>query len=70
LASAGERKANGPNSRPGRAKLKLSLLDSRDDVVTVGFPYFGGNENPHFRSIKQDPVTLHQLPVKQLPGQR
>ncbi len=48
-------------------ELKLSLLDSRDDVVTVGFPYFGGNENPHFRSIKQDPVTLHQLPVKQLP---
>ncbi|SQI92107.1 respiratory nitrate reductase subunit alpha [Klebsiella oxytoca] len=49
-------------------ELKLSLLDSRDDVVTVGFPYFGGNENPHFRSIKQDPVTLHQLPVKQLPA--
>ena len=35
--------------------------------MTVGFPYFGGNENPHFRSVKQDPVTLHQLPVKHLP---
>ncbi|HDS9451902.1 TPA: nitrate reductase subunit alpha [Klebsiella quasipneumoniae subsp. similipneumoniae] len=26
----------------------------------------GGNENPHFRSVPQAPVTLHPLPVKQL----
>ncbi len=32
-------------------ELKLSLLDIRDSVVSVGFPYFGGNENPHFRSV-------------------
>ena len=47
-------------------ELKLSLLDIRDSVVSVGFPYFGGNENPHFRSVSQSPVTLHPLPAKQL----
>lgn len=35
-------------------------------MVSVGFPYFGGNENPHFRSVAQSPVTLHPLPAKQL----
>ncbi len=35
-------------------------------MVSVGFPYFGGNENPHFRSVSQSPVTLHPLPAKQL----
>ncbi|HED9551729.1 TPA: nitrate reductase subunit alpha [Klebsiella pneumoniae] len=47
-------------------ELKLSLLDIRDSVVSVGFPYFGGNENPHFRSVAHSPVTLHPLPAKQL----
>ncbi len=47
-------------------ELKLSLLDIRDSVVSVSFPYFGGNENPHFRSVAQSPVTLHPLPAKQL----
>lgn len=57
-----EQQANGRD-----VELKLSLLDMHDSVVSVGFPYFGGNENPHFRSVKQEPVTLHQLPAKQLP---
>jgi nitrate reductase alpha subunit len=30
----------------------------------VAFPYFGGNENPHFRSVKQDPVLDRRVPVK------
>ena len=47
-------------------ELTLSLLDIRDSVASVAFPYFGGNENPHFRSVPQAPVTLHPLPVKQL----
>ncbi len=47
-------------------ELKLSLLDIRDSVVSVGFPYFGGNENPHFRRVAQSPVTFHPLPAKQL----
>lgn len=32
----------------------------------MAFPYFGGNENPHFRSVKQEPVLVRQLPVKRL----
>lgn len=35
-------------------------------MLGVAFPYFGGNENPHFRSVKQEPVLVRQLPVKQL----
>ncbi len=31
-----------------------------------GLPYFGGIENPHFRSVKHDPVLVRQLPVKNL----
>ncbi|MCP5762123.1 hypothetical protein NL346_26380, partial [Klebsiella pneumoniae] len=34
-------------------ELTLSLLITHDSVADVAFPYFGGNENPHFRSVKQ-----------------
>ncbi|MWL74859.1 molybdopterin-dependent oxidoreductase, partial [Escherichia coli] len=37
-------------------ELTLSLLITHDRVANVAFPYFGGNENPHFRSVKQEPV--------------
>ncbi|HDG1720735.1 nitrate reductase subunit alpha [Kluyvera ascorbata] len=47
-------------------ELALSLLDNRDTVAGVAFPYFGGNENPHFRSVKQDPILVRKLPAKQL----
>ncbi|EAY1691360.1 nitrate reductase subunit alpha [Salmonella enterica] len=45
-------------------ELSLSLLGQHDDVAGVAFPYFGGNENPHFRSVRQEPVLVRQLPVK------
>ncbi|WP_200852104.1 hypothetical protein, partial [Klebsiella pneumoniae] len=47
-------------------ELSLSLLGQHDDVAGVAFPYFGGNENPHFRSVRQEPVLVRQLPVKRL----
>ncbi|SUB71563.1 Respiratory nitrate reductase 2 alpha chain [Pluralibacter gergoviae] len=47
-------------------ELRLSLLDAHDSVVGVAFPYFGGNENPYFRSVKQEPILIHRLPAKQL----
>ena len=43
--------------------LKLSQLDQSDEVVSVGFPYFGGQENPHFRHVPQSPVLYHKLPA-------
>ena len=46
--------------------LRLSLIDHRDDVAPVAFPYYGGNESPNFRHVKQDPILLHQLPVKHI----
>ncbi|WP_417116574.1 hypothetical protein [Klebsiella pneumoniae] len=33
----------------------------------MGFPYFGGNENPHFRSVAQSPGDPSpRYPAKQL----
>ena len=47
-------------------ELSLTLLGQHDAVAGVAFPYFGGIENPHFRSVKHDPVLVRQLPVKNL----
>ncbi|WP_313436464.1 nitrate reductase subunit alpha, partial [Atlantibacter hermannii] len=48
-------------------ELELSLLGRHDAIDEVAFPYFGGQENPHFRHVKYDPIMLHKLPVKTLP---
>ena len=55
-----------PQAAGQEVTLRLSLLDDRDEVVPVAFPYYGGNESPNFRHVKQDPILLHQLPVKQI----
>ncbi|WP_347254123.1 nitrate reductase subunit alpha [Leminorella grimontii] len=47
-------------------KLRLSLLDNHDDVVDIGFPYFGGAESEHFNGVALEDVLLHRLPVKRL----
>ncbi|HED6316584.1 TPA: nitrate reductase Z subunit alpha, partial [Escherichia coli] len=47
-------------------ELALTLLGQHDTVAGVAFPYFGGIENPHFRSVKHDPILVRQLPVKNL----
>ncbi len=46
--------------------LRLSLMEDADERVTVGFPWFGGYDNPHFKRVDMDPITLHTLPVKRL----
>src|SRR5699024_109454 len=46
--------------------LSLTLLGQHDAVAGVAFHYFGGIENPHFRSVKHNPVLVRQLPVKNL----
>ncbi len=35
------------------AHLALSLIDRRDDVAAVAFPYFGGKPHEHFRGNDQ-----------------
>ncbi|MGE9551455.1 nitrate reductase subunit alpha [Erwinia amylovora] len=56
--------------REGKAQqeveLELSLLGSHDDVVEVGFPYFGGASSENFNSVALDEILLHKLPVKRL----
>ncbi|MFB1117812.1 nitrate reductase subunit alpha [Dickeya dadantii] len=46
--------------------LQLSLLGHHDEVVSVGFPYFGGASSENFASVALDEVLLHRLPVKRL----
>lgn len=47
-------------------ELQLSLLGSHDEVVEVGFPYFGGITREHFNSVALDEILRHKLPVKRL----
>lgn len=47
-------------------KMKLSLADMHDELVNVGFPYFGGLESEHFQSVELKDVLLHKLPAKRI----
>jgi len=49
-------------------ELELSLMGVHDEIVEVGFPYFGGikTEGEHFNSVALDEILLHKLPVKRL----
>jgi nitrate reductase / nitrite oxidoreductase, alpha subunit len=46
--------------------LRLSLRDIADEVVKVGFPYFGNIEHEHFASTDHDGVLVRYVPVKRL----
>ncbi len=51
----------------GEAKLCLSLIDRRDDVAPVAFPYFGGIVTENFNHNEQGKdVLLRNVPVKKL----
>jgi nitrate reductase alpha subunit len=45
---------------------RLSLIDGRDAVVGVGFPYFGGREHEHFPHSPHADVLVRNVPVKKL----
>ncbi|HKO87776.1 MAG TPA: nitrate reductase subunit alpha, partial [Burkholderiales bacterium] len=48
-------------------QLKLSLIDGRDEVLPVGFPYFGGIEHAHFQSNDQGgDVLIRNVPAKRV----
>jgi nitrate reductase alpha subunit len=47
-------------------KARLSLLDVRDAVLPVGFPYFGGREHEHFAASKHPDVLVRNVPAKRL----
>ena len=49
------------------AKLSLSLIDRRDEVAPVAFPYFGGIVNENFAHNEQgNDVLVRNVPVKKL----
>ena len=47
-------------------ELQLSLLGNHDEVVEVGFPYFGGITSENFNSVALEEILLHKLPVKRI----
>lgn len=57
-------------SREGKGQqeveLQLSLLGKHDEVVEVGFPYFGGITSENFNSVALEEILLHKLPIKRL----
>ncbi|HYD67224.1 nitrate reductase subunit alpha [Azospirillum sp.] len=46
--------------------LKLTLIDARDDVAGVAFPYFGGRVSEHFRGTEHNEVQVRNVPVKKV----
>ena len=48
-------------------RLGLSLVDRRDDVLPVAFPYFGGTPHPHFAGNDQGgDVLTRNVPVRRI----
>jgi nitrate reductase alpha subunit len=44
----------------------LTLIEDKDEVVTVQFPYFGNKEHAHFHSTDHDGILYRNVPVKKL----
>ncbi len=49
-----------------KIKLGLSLIDSRDAIAPVAFPYFGGCKHEHFVGSDHPEVLVRNLPVRKL----
>ncbi|MGE0660247.1 MAG: nitrate reductase subunit alpha [Reyranellaceae bacterium] len=47
-------------------KPHLSLEDAHDDVVSVGFPYFGNRQHAHFQHSDHPDVLLRNVPARTL----
>jgi len=45
-------------------KLRLSLLDVRDEVSEVAFPYFGNVEHEYFQHTDHDAVLMRKVPTR------
>jgi len=48
------------------AELQMSLAETRDAVLPVAFPYFGGHAPDSFHATKHDEVIERNLPVRRL----
>ncbi|RUO76102.1 nitrate reductase subunit alpha [Idiomarina seosinensis] len=54
--------------KDGDVDLQLSLKDSRDELVEVGFPYFGSapHEYEYFQHTDHDEIQIRKVPVKKV----
>ena len=56
-----------PRDGEGReVTLRMSLVDDRDEVLAVGFPYFGNLEHAHFAATDHPSVLVRNVPAKRL----
>jgi len=66
-ANAGKWNIEQRNALDGTAiRLRLSLIDHRDEVVPVAFPYFGGAKHEHFTHTHHDPIQVRHVAVKRI----
>ena len=47
-------------------KLKLTLAEDHDEIVSVGFPYFGGRATENFVSTEHGDILERNLPAKKV----
>jgi nitrate reductase / nitrite oxidoreductase, alpha subunit len=45
-------------------KLRLSLLNNSDAVVSIAFPYFGGAQHQHFTHTEHSTIQQRNVPIK------
>ena len=46
--------------------LAMSMMEKRDAVLPVAFPYFGGRQHDYFAGTDHDEILMRQVPVRQL----
>ena len=55
------------DARDGRGvRMRLSLVDARDGLAEVSFPYFGQIPHEHFKSTDHDEVLRRNVPIRRL----
>ena len=54
------------DSKGHDTKLRLSLVDNRDEFADVAFPYFGNREHDHFAGTDHPSVLVRKVPVKRV----
>ncbi|MBS0274698.1 MAG: nitrate reductase subunit alpha [Proteobacteria bacterium] len=54
--------------RAGAAQVKLamSVMDNRDAVISVAFPYFGGQHHDYFTGTKHDEILMRNVPARKI----
>ncbi|MGY6217600.1 nitrate reductase subunit alpha [Methylolobus aquaticus] len=56
-----------PRTADGQeCRLRLSLIDVRDDVLPVLFPYFAGSPHPHYAHTEHAALQRRHVPVRRV----